>query len=375
MQEIQILESGINLKPNPLYFIQSHGSVEDNIERAAHFRIYFSAAMGMLIRAQGYRRMKIPFLLLFLILPPVLPSTAGLQDAIGLYEKGKFAQAASVLQQLTISTPSNAEIWVWLSKSRLKARDWDKAVQAMEKAVQLQPANAEYYILLGRACGSRASHSNFLMAINWAHRVVREFETARKLAPEDIEVRFDLLDYYLNAPGIVGGGREKAEAEAQAIAKLNPKKGYLARATIHIKNKKWDLARKELTQAVADSPQSASACKDLAEFLLDRQDFEGALFYAQQAIFWDAKSKRSGLIVAAAKIRLKSDLEAAAETLHVLLAGTLGEGDPGFEEVYYWLGEYFLTKGENARAQEAFKAALAYDPEYSRAKDGLSKSQ
>jgi len=329
----------------------------------------------MLVSAPGYRKMKIPFLLLFLILPPALPSHASLQDAIGLYEKGKFAQAASVFQQLSTSAPASAEVWVWLSKSRLKAREWDKAVQAMEKAVQLQPVNAEYYLLLGRACGSRASHSNFLMAIGWARRVVKEFETARKLAPEDIEVRFDLLDYYLNAPGIVGGGREKAEAEAQAITRLNPKKGYLARATIHIKNKKWDLARKELAQAVAESPQSVSASKDLADFLLDRKDFEGALSYAKKALLLDAKSKRSGLIAAAAKIRLKSDLEEAAETLHAFLAGTLGEGDPGFEEVHYWLGEYFLTKGEKARAQESFKAALAFDPEYGRAKDGLSKSQ
>jgi tetratricopeptide (TPR) repeat protein len=330
--------------------------------------------MRMLVPAPGYRKMKIPFLFLFLILPPALPSN-NLQDAIGLYERGKFAQAASIFQQLSVSTPSNTEVWVWLSKSRLKIRDWDRAVQAMEKAVQLQPANAEYHILLGRACGSRASHSSFLTAMSWARRVVKEFETARNLAPENIEARFDLLDYYLNAPGIVGGGSEKAEAEAQAIAKLNPPKRYLARATIHIKNKKWDLARKELTQAVAENPQSVSSSKDLADFLLDRQDFEGALYYAQKALLLDAKSKRSRLIAAAAKIRLKSDLEEVAETLHTFLAGTLGEEDPGFEEVYYWLGEYFLTKGEKARAQEAFKSALAFDPEYSRAKDGLSKSQ
>jgi tetratricopeptide (TPR) repeat protein len=241
--------------------------------------------------------------------------------------------------------------------------------------VQLQPANAQYYLLLGRACGSRASHSSFLTAMSWARRVVKEFETARKLAPEDTEVRFDLLDYYLNAPGIVGGGREKAEAEAEAIAKLNPKKGYLARATIHIKDKKWDLARNELAQAAAENPQSITASKDLADFLLDRQDFQGALFYAQKALLLDAKSKRSRLIAVAAKIRLKSDLAEAVETLHALLAGTLGEGDPSFEEVYYWLGEYFLTKGEKGRAKEAFKAALTFDPEYSRAKDGLSKSQ
>ena len=329
----------------------------------------------MPVTAPELHTMKIPFLLFCLLLNPALASNGSLQEAIELYGKGKFAQAEGMLQQLSASTPSNAEVWVWLSKARLKTRDWDKAVQAMEKAVQLQPANAGYHLLLGRACGDRASHSSFLTAMSWARRVVKEFETARELAPEDVDVRFDLLDYYLEAPGIVGGGKDKAEAEAQTIARLNPKKGYLARATIHIKNKKWDLARNELARAAAENPQSVSAHKDLADFLLNRKDFKGALDHANKALLLDPKSKRSLLIAAAARIRLKSDLEKAAESLHALLAGTLSEGDPDFEEVYYWLGEYWLTAGESRRAQEAFKTALLFNPEYSRARDGLSKSK
>ena len=345
----------------------------DNVEWAAHIQIYFSVAMRILMAASGFYKMKIPLLFFFLILPPVLGSNGNLQDAIGLYEKGQFAQTAGVLRQMSASTPSNPEIWVWLSKTLLKIREWDKAVEAMEKAVHLQPADAKNHLLLGRACGSRASHSSILTAMGWARRVVREFETAKKLAPQDVDVRFDLLEYYLDAPGIVGGGREKAEEEAHAIAKLNPRKGFMARATIHIKDKKWDLARQELIQAVAENPQSVSVYKDLADFLLDRSDFEGALNYAKKALLLDPNSKRSSLIAAAAKIRLQSGCEEAEETLQNLLAGSLGEGDPGFEEVYYWLGECFLTKGEKARAQEAFKSALAFDPEYGKAQDGLSK--
>jgi tetratricopeptide (TPR) repeat protein len=190
-----------------------------------------------------------------------------------------------------------------------------------------------------------------------------------------VDIRFDLLEYYLEAPGIVGGGKDKAEAEAQAIARLNPEKGFLARATIHIKNKNWEQARNELTQAVINYPQSASACKDLADFLLDRQDFENALNFAKKALALNAKSKRSMLNAAAAKIRLKTDLDETAKNLQDLVAGTLGDEDPSFEEVYYWLGECWLVKGERAKAMDAFKSALAFNPEYSKAKDGLSKTK
>jgi tetratricopeptide (TPR) repeat protein len=319
--------------------------------------------------------MKIPLLLVALVLFPELQRDGDINEAIGLYEKGKFSQAVSVLQKLRDSSPSDPEIRLWLGKSYLKSREWDKGVREMESLVRLQPLNARYHLLLGRACGDRASHSIFLTAMGWAKRVVKEFETARKLAPEELDIRFDLLDYYLNAPELVGGGKDKAEAEAQAIARLNPEKGFLARATIHSKDKNWDLARKELNQAVINYPQSASAHRDLADFLLERQDFEDALNCAKKALAVDGKSKRMQLMAAAAKIRLKIDLDETAKTLQDLVTSTLGDGDPTFEEVYYWLGECRLAKGNKQKALEAFKSALAFNPDYSKAKDSLAKTR
>jgi tetratricopeptide (TPR) repeat protein len=317
--------------------------------------------------------MKTPALVVFLALFPSFQSDANLDEAIEFYGKGKYSQAVNMFQKLADASPSKPEIRIWLGKSYLKIREWDKAVREMEKAVQLQPSNARYHLWLGRACGDRASHSNFLKAPGWARRVVREFETARKLAPEDLDVRFDLLEFYLEAPGFMGGGKDKAEAEVKAIAGLSSEKGYVARATVYSKNKKWDMARKELQQAVLDYPQSFSACKDLADFLLDRNDFEGALGYAKKALLLESQSKRARLIAAAAKIRLKTDLDEVAETLRDFAAGSLSDGDPSFEEVYYWLGECFLAKGDKVKALESFKSALAFNPEFGRAKDGLSK--
>lgn len=319
--------------------------------------------------------MKTAFLILLLVLPPVFAADGTIEDAIALYENGEYKQAESLLARLGESQPGHAELWVWLSRARLKTRQWDRAVQALEKAVAIEPANPRYRLLLGRACGHRASNSSFLTAMRWARRVVKEFETARSLAPENTDVRFDLLEYYLSAPGIVGGGKDKAEAEVRAIERLNPGMGYLARATVHIKDKKWDLARKELTRATEVNPQSASAHKDLAEFLFDRQDYEGALRYAEKARLLDGRSIRSKLLVAASQTRLRTGLEEAEETLLTLSAGRLGEGAPAYEEVYYWLGELYLAKGNKAKAREAFRSALTFDPEYKRAKDGLSKSR
>jgi tetratricopeptide (TPR) repeat protein len=317
--------------------------------------------------------MNAALMLFLLIITPGIQSHGDLNEAIRFYEKGEFGRAVDLLQQLRKSHPTDPELRLWLGKSFIKIRQWDNAVQEMEQAVHLQPSNALYHLWLGRACGARASHSIFITAIRWAGRVVKEFETARKLAPEDLDARFDLLEFYLNAPGIVGGGKDKAEAEAQAISKIDPPKGYTARAIILQKNKQWDLARKELTQATIDFSNNADAWKDLAEYLLERQEFENALNSAQRSLALEGKSKQVRLIIAASRIRLRKDLHQAIRSLEELAAGMLGDNDPAFEDVYYWLGESHLAMGDKAKALEAFKSALRFNPEHGRAKDRVSR--
>jgi tetratricopeptide (TPR) repeat protein len=300
----------------------------------------------------------------------LMQPAANLDDAIRLYEKGDYRQAATVFAQLREGSPDDARIHTWLGKSYLKTRNWDAAVHEMEKAVQLKPS-AQNNLWLGRAYGAKAAHSIFFTAAGLARRVLKAFETAKNISPDDLDVRFDLLEYYLEAPGMLGGGKEKASAEAQAIARQNPLKGYLARSTILRKDKKWDLTRKELVQATVDFPNDAAAFKDLAAFLLDQQDFAGALQYARKAVSLDAASKGSQLLVAAASIRLRSDLAASGNALNALASGFLTDADPAFEEVYYWLGECYLAQGDKVKARDAFKSSLAFNPEYDRAKARL----
>jgi len=316
--------------------------------------------------------MKLLALLLLFVIVPDACAGGSVDEGIRLYTLGQFNQAVKALSQARDASPDDHTVRFWLGKSHLKTREWDKAVHEMEKAVQLQPSNAKYHLWLGRACGSKASNTIFFKALGWARRVVTEFETARQIAPDDVDVRFDLLEYYLEAPGIVGGGRAKAEAEALAITKLNPRKGYLARSTILSKDKKWDLAQKELLQATIYFPDDADAFKDLADFLLERKDYRSALEYGEKALALRKESKRIQFIVAAAETQLRTDLDGSAKTLLALAAGPLTDGDPSFEEVYYRLGEYYIVTGDKAKAREAFASALTYNRDYDKAKKQLS---
>ncbi len=316
--------------------------------------------------------MRILLAALLFLSPSISRPADGFEDAMRLYEKGEFKKAEKLLVILSRSTPDDPKIRLWLGKTYLKNRQWDKAVREMEKAVGIEPSNAHYRLWLGRACGSLADHTFPLFAMGKAGRVIKEFEAASKLAPKDLDVRFDMLEFYLQAPAIVGGGDDKAKAEIETIASLDPKKGYIARAMMHQDKKKYDLAKKELIQATLDYPDYVAGYFDLAEFLLDQKDFEGSLKYSKKAMELN-NSKRARLISAAARIRLRVNLEEAEGWLQELVSGSLGEGDPSFEQAYYWLGECHLATGNRTKAREALKSALVYDPDYEPAKKAISK--
>jgi tetratricopeptide (TPR) repeat protein len=94
----------------------------------------------------------------------------------------------------------------------------DEAISEAEKSVQMAPNNAEYHLWLGRAYGQKAEKVNVFKQAGLAGKVRGEFEKAVQLDPNNMDARSDLSEYYVDAPGMMGGGVDKAKAQADAIA-------------------------------------------------------------------------------------------------------------------------------------------------------------
>src|SRR5204862_1820218 len=132
-------------------------------------------------------------------------------------------------------------------------KDYDNAVTHGEKAVKLDPQNAEYNRWLGRAYGGKAeeSHSFFV-----ARKVKQAFEAAVHLAPASIQARRDLMEFLAEAPWIVGGDKQRAKEQIDVISRIDPTEGHLARASYFKSEKKWKLAETEYA-AVLDEHSSS----------------------------------------------------------------------------------------------------------------------
>lgn len=188
-----------------------------------------------------------PALLLALLLPLGLPA------------------AASPL------APEVAEI-----RTALRANDLDAAIEASETATEQRPDDAMAWMWAGRAYGRQAQAASMLGKPRWAGRTREAWETAVKLDPSLIEARLDLMQYYLMAPGFLGGGRELADAEAATIASLNPSMGKLAQAYLAQVDKKNADAEAGFREALALDPANYRARMALSGMLQAAERWDDA---------------------------------------------------------------------------------------------------
>jgi tetratricopeptide (TPR) repeat protein len=150
------------------------------------------------------------------------------------------------------------------------AEDYERAMSAFEQAARLEPSASRYQHWLGKATGRRAERVNPLRAAGLAGKVRQAFERAVELDPTNVAALADLFEYYLDAPGIFGGGEEKARKAAARLAELSPPHGRRAQAALFLKKKDYAAAEREFRQALKLEPDKAGRYLDLAAFLDDR---------------------------------------------------------------------------------------------------------
>ena len=146
--------------------------------------------------------------------------------------------------------------------------EWDRGITACERARSLDPQKSLYHLWLGRIYGEKAGRAGIsFSSLGLAKKVRTSFERAVELDPKSWEARTDLAEFYFEAPGIVGGGKDKARQQADALLRLNPGMAHWVLARIASKEKNPAEAEREYRAAIITSHSGTRAWLDLAIFL------------------------------------------------------------------------------------------------------------
>ena len=311
---------------------------------------------------------KIYFVLFLGLLPCIGVANS---SAISLLQQGRVDDAISQYQSNINKSPNEAESFNLLCRAYFEVGDWDRGIPACERATALEPSNGIYHLWLGRIYGEKADSASFLTAAGLAKKVRIEFETAVRLAPGNADARNDLAEFYLEAPGIVGGGKDKAASQAQALAAIDPARADWIRGRIAEKNKNYTTAEKEYRAAIQDSHGGAHAWFNLALYYWHRQNLDAMQQTLYHAVA--APMDRPEVMMEAAELLVKGgrDFPAAVEWLNRYLNGPVVEEAPTFK-AHYLLGTVLEKQGNKTAAAEQYRAALSLAKNFSRAQQALN---
>jgi len=297
-------------------------------------------------------------------------------DAHSLLAAGRVDDAINILQGKVNNAPADAESYNLLCRAYFALQNWDRGISACEKAVSLAPNSSQYHLWLGRIYGEKADRANWLTALGLAKKVRNEFEKAVQLAPSSADARTDLAEFYLEAPGIVGGGKDKAQAQAESLVSLNPAKAHWVNGRIAEKQKDLTAAEREYRSAIEVSHGSAESWLNLALFYRHIGQLDEMETAIRQASAAQTKQPNSGeVLVDAAETlnRAGRSIPTAIQLLRRYLASTSTvEEAPAFK-AHYLLGTLLEKQGDRQAAAQEYRAALAMASSYSLAQDALAR--
>ncbi|HTT22051.1 MAG TPA: tetratricopeptide repeat protein [Candidatus Sulfotelmatobacter sp.] len=302
----------------------------------------------------------------------VLPDVSAAASPEEALASGRVDEAVQVFGQQVRQAPNDPAGYNLLCRAYFMQEEWDRGIDNCEHARNLDPQKSSYSLWLGRVYGEKADRAGFLSAAGLAKKVRNSFERAVELAPNDWEARVDLGEFYLEAPGIVGGGKDKAREQANALMPMKPGLAYWMLGRIAEKNKDLTDAEKQYRAGIVATHSGARAWLELAIFFrhVNRlDDMEKALREVENAPIDHHEALMDG---ASLLMRTGRDPALGIRLLQrYFSAGTVEEG-PAFKAHEYW-GQLLERLGDHRGAAAEYRAALALFRNYRRAEEDLKR--
>lgn len=305
---------------------------------------------------------------------PTVKNGGSLEEARRSFETSDYTKAIQVLQEAAAKEPTNGDIQLLLAKSYLELQEHDAAIRSAEKAVALDPQSSLYHEWLGRAYGEKADRAGWFSAISLAKKTHKEFEIAVDLDAKNFSARQALIEFDCSAPGMVGGGEDKAQPHIKELMELDAAEGHYAAGNCRRQKKDFAVADEEFTKALESRPRSAELIYDIGDYAAKRGQADRLLAVAETGERAAPNDPRATFYRAVSLILQAEKPEEAEKLLREYAKrAPKRSGFPSPAAAHAWLGRLYESKNDVASAKEEFENALRLDPRNKLAQEELKK--
>lgn len=290
------------------------------------------------------------------------------------YDASNYREAVQELQAAAAKDPKNGDVQLLLTKCYLELQEHDAAINSAERAVAIDPNNSLYHEWLGKAYGEKASHASMFSALSLAKKTHKEFETAVQLNDRNYSARQALIEFDCSAPGIAGGGEDKALPELAKLQEMDASEWHYAEGNCRRQKKDFAAADAEFTKSLQSHPKSAELIYDIGDYAVRRSEPTTLLEVAdlgERVAPADARGK----YYRAVGLILKNESPDVSERLlqEYLKKAPKRNGFPRYAAAHEWLGRLHESRGDKAEAEKEYRAALQLDPKDKNARDALKR--
>ncbi|MEW5799815.1 MAG: tetratricopeptide repeat protein [Bacteroidota bacterium] len=286
---------------------------------------------------------------------------------IKLIEQRKYKEAQSFFESAVEKNKRDPEARYYLAVSLSRQGNFDDAEDEIDEAIELNENVSKYHHARGEILGQQAMNANVFSQALLAPKIKNAFLRASELDPSNIAARIALFNYYIMAPGIMGGSEEKALAEVDAVTKLDPFRGHLLHANYFSRKKDSVNAESEIKKAIEAAPERGGGYKQLGYFYMNQKRYKEA--YGQMKKYIDLEPKNPDAYDSYADVlRSHGKFDLAIEKY--LLALSI---DKNFSASIFSLADCYEKKSMNQKAKETYQWFLSVEPDGRRAETAKKK--
>jgi tetratricopeptide (TPR) repeat protein len=290
------------------------------------------------------------------------------------FETGDYPKAVQLLQEAEAKNSQNGEIHLLLAKTYFEMQKHDEAIASAEKAVALEPQNSVYHEWLGRTYGEKADHAGVFAGMSLAKKTRKEFETAVRLDEMNFSARQALIEFDCSAPGIVGGGEDKARAQIEKLAALDAAEGHYAAGNCRRQKKDFVTADAEFTRAIESHPKSIDLIYDIGDYAMKHSQPQRLISVADEGEKLQPSDPRGKFYRAVAFVLTKErPVESERLLREYLTRAPVRDNYPNPGLAHEWLGRLFEEQGRTQAAIDEYEAALRLDPKSKSAHEAVKR--
>lgn len=230
---------------------------------------------------------------------------------------------------------------------------------------------ASYWV--GRTAGQLAMRSGMFKAMGLAKTSRRGFEAAIERDPGYTDAQFALMQYYMMAPGMMGGDEDEAKAIAARLAQADPIAGHKARAFMLARAKDTPGYLREYQAVLAVRPADTDAVGVIVGSFLSEQKIPEAKAVLDAALALKPGDPLLRYQYAKWSAMSGMELEQGLSTLDELIALSTYPNSFSLAGAHFRRAQILKQLGRKPDAIAALEQSLAVEPESKQIQEELER--